>query len=138
MLVGAILWMLPVTQGVYDFRTDVKEDEFRYETGAGVTVANVTLLKELFDDDQSTVDVISDDTDDTPVVVSYHSATRLLDISGLAQSTNRTLSVSYDFDALSASGALSMLVDRVSWIWLACIIVFPPAAIVAMLISGRK
>lgn len=133
----AILFMLPITEGVYDFRTDVKEDEFRYETGGGVTTANLTLLKAVYDDDVSTIDAISDNSDDVPVVEGYHSGTRVVDISGLDTSANRTLTISYDIDALNSSGAISGFVDRLGWIWLICVIAFAPAALAAMWI-GRK
>lgn len=131
-LSAAILWMLPITEGVYDFRTDVKEDAIRYETGGAETTANVTLLKAVYDDDQTTIDVTSDNSSDTPVVVDYTSGTRLLDISGLAVSANRTFTVSYDIDALSASTALTVLLDRIGWIWMVSVIGLAPAALVAM------
>lgn len=135
-MVAVGLFLLPVTSATYDFRTDVAENEFRYET-AGGTVANVTLLKALYDDDISTVTVTSDDTDDVPAVVAYHTSSRILDISGLDTATNRTLMVSYDFDALSASAALSNFIDYVPWIWLIMLVCFPVAAIV-YLIFGMK
>lgn len=135
---SAILWLLPVTDAIYDYRTDVKEDEFNYSTGVGVTVANVTLTKEVYNDDQSTIGAISDYSSDTPVVAGYHSATRVVDITGLAGNYTRTLTVSYDYDALSASGAISNFIDKLGWIWLICIIAFPPAALAAMLFFSKR
>lgn len=136
-MVAVGLFLLPVTSAVYDFRTDLKEDTFRYETGAGVLTGNVTLLKAVYDNDFSTISVTSDDSDDVPVLVEYHTTNRVLDISGLAASTNRTLTVSYDVDALSASGALSGFMDKVPWIWMIMVVCFPIAAIV-YLIFGMK
>lgn len=129
--------MLPITDGIYDFRTDVKEDIFNNTTGPGVTTANYTLNKALYDNDTSTVTVSSNNTSDSPSVTSYHSATRILDISGLAQSDNRQLTVSYDYDALNASTAISGILDKVPWIWLLCVIALAPAAIAVML-TGRN
>jgi hypothetical protein len=136
-LTSAILWLLPVTDAVYDFRTDVKEDSFYYSTGVGVTVANVTLTKALYNDDQSTASAISDYSTDLPVVAGYHTSTRVLDLTGLAGNYTRTLTVSYDFDGLGGSSAINTVADRLGWIWLLCIIVFAPAALASMWI-GRK
>lgn len=129
----AVLFMLPITQGVYAFRTDVKEDTFRYPTAVGETTANVTLLKEVYDDDVTTVSVLSDIATDVPVIEGYTAGTRLLDISGLAANATRTLSVSYDYDALNASGAFDIFLSRLSWIWLLCVIGFAPAALWAII-----
>lgn len=126
--------MLPITEGVYDFRTDVKEDLFFYET-AGGTTANVTLIKEIYDDDISTVSILSDDGDDIPTATSYDPATRTLGISGLDTATNRTLAISYDVDALGLSTAMTVFIDRISWIWLLCVIAFAPAAIAAIFMN---
>jgi hypothetical protein len=131
-LAVAILFLLPITQGIEDFRTDLRENEFFYETGGGVTTANVTLLKELYEDDTSEVAILSDDSDDIPVLVEYHTATRILDISGLAQSTNRTLTVSYDIDALEPSSGIATFLGVIGTFWLICVIAFAPAAIVAI------
>lgn len=135
MLCVSILFMLPVTAGVYDFRTDVKTDTSYQSTGVGVTTANVTLVKAVYDDDQSTISIISNDASDTPTVVDYHSTTRLLDIGGLAASSDRTLSISYDIDALTASDAIGTFLDNIGWIWLVCIIGFAPAALAAMFVG---
>ena len=137
-MVSIGLFLLPVTDAAYDFRTDVKEDTFRVGTGAGVTSGNVTLVKEVYNDDSSTISITSDDSDDIPVLVAYHPTTRLLDLSGLAISSNRTLTVSYDVDALGASTALSNFIDKVPWIWLICLICFPIAAIVYIIFGMRK
>jgi hypothetical protein len=132
MLSVSILFMLPVTAGVYDYRTDIKTDTDYEATGVGVVTANVVLLKEVYDDDVSTISITSDTVTDTPTVVNYHTATRLLDINGLTANTTRTLSISYDIDALTASAAIGVFMDNISWIWLVCIIGFAPAALAAM------
>lgn len=124
--------MLPITEGIYDFRTDVKDDTFYIVTGAGDTTANVTLLKEVYDDDVSTISVTSDFSGDIPTLVDYHTATRVTDINGLLISANRTLTVEYDYDALNPSGAIEVFLDRLAWIWMICVIAFAPAAIAAI------
>lgn len=133
----AVLLLLPITEGVYDFRTDLAQDDFRLETDGATTTANLTLIDEVYDDDVTTVDCTSDNSDDIPVVEGYHSGTRVVDISGLATSENRTLSVTYDIDALGASGAISTFLDQLGWVWLLLVIAFPAAAIAAMFMNRR-
>ena len=41
LIASAVLWWLPVTEGIYDFRTDVEENSFAVTTAAGETAANV-------------------------------------------------------------------------------------------------
>lgn len=134
-LTVAILFMLPITEGVYDFRTDVKTDTFRRITGVGETTANMTLLKPIYDNDTATISLLSDIADDAPVFSAYNTATRELQVAGLAVSGNRVLSVSYDIDALSASGAIDALVDKIAWVWLIVVIGFAPAALVAIFLG---
>src|SRR3989304_3946657 len=95
-LTVAILFMLPITEGVYDFRTDLKTDTFRRVTGVGETTSNMTLLKPIYDNDPATISLLSDIADDAPVFSAYDTATRELEVAGLAASGNRVLSVSYD------------------------------------------
>ncbi len=134
---AAMLWMLPITDGIYSFRTDVKTDEFFIQCGAGVTGSNNTLTKALYDDDVSTITLYSDCNTDLPTVYSYNTSNRVLWVNGLTESQNRTLEISYDFDALNASDAISNFLDKLSWIWMICIAVFPVAAIVALFVIKR-
>jgi hypothetical protein len=131
----AILFMLPIGDGIYDFRTDVKEDKFNVTTGGATTTANVTLYKSVYNADSSTIAITSDAFADIPVLVAYNSTTRKTDISGLAISTSRTLTVSYDYDALNASGAITVLLDKLQWIWLICVIAFAPAALASLFLK---
>jgi predicted transcriptional regulator len=122
---------------VYDYRTDVREDEFAVSTGGAETTGNVTLIKAVYDDDTQTIAITSDDADDTPAYSDYDTTTRELEVSGLAVSTNRTLTVAYDIDALSASAAISTLMDYLSWIWFILLAGFPAAAIAAVFMGRR-
>lgn len=136
-MVAAVLWLLPVTPGIYSFRTDVKEDEFYITTGGGVITGNVTLNKALYDDDVSTISFSSNCTTDNPQVVEYHTTNRVLDVTGLTESEVRVLTVNYDFDALSSSDAISNFMDKLSWIWLLVIAIFPVAGIVAIFVFKK-
>jgi hypothetical protein len=136
-MVAAILWLLPVTDAIYSFRTDVKDDSYYTTTAAGVTASNSTLTKALYLNDTSTIDLFSDLNTDLPTVYAYNTTTHALWVTGLTASQTRTLTISYDYDALNASAAISNFLDKLSWIWLICIAVFPIAAIVALFVVKR-
>ena len=137
-LTAAMLWMIPVTSAIYDFRTDVGEDSFTSTTAVGQTTDNVTLSEVLYGNDTSTIDVLSSISDDSPLFASYNSTTRLLGISDLGEDTTRTLTVSYDVDALGGSDAINTLANAVPWIWLLCIVAFPMAAIASMFVGRNR
>lgn len=136
MFVAAVLWMLPVTEGIYDFRTDVRTDINTVTTSIGVTTGNITLFSTLYDNDTSTITISSDDSDDSPLYSSYNTTTRRLVFSGLAANTTRTMTVLYDVDALTESEAVGNLLDMVDFLWLLVLVAFPGAAIIAI-ITGR-
>ncbi len=133
-MVSTILWLLPITTAIYDFRTDQREDTFATETGG--TTANVTLLDDLYNDDTGSVDVDSDLATDVPLPSSYNATNQNLLVGGLTASANRTMIVTYDIDALSESEAVSNILDRLPLIWLLVIIAFPMAALFAIF-TGR-
>jgi len=136
-VVSAILFMLPLTEMAYDFRTDIRTDTFTSPTAVGVTTANVTLIKELYDDDISTIDLSSDLATDAPLANSYNATSRQLGMTGYTANTTRTIEVSYDIDALDGSTAINNLVDKIPFIWLLAIIAFAPAALFAIF-TGRS
>ena len=134
-LTAVILLMLPLTGMVYDFRTDQRDDTFSVSTGAGVTAANVTLLRAVFDDDDQTIAFTSNATE-SPIVVSYNGTTRQLLVGALTESSTRDLVVTYDIDALAREGtAVNGLIDRVPAMYLLTIIAFPVAAVAAIFLN---
>jgi len=135
-LVATILWMLPVTEAVYDFRTELRTDTFSTTTSVGVTSANETLLDNLYDGDTGSVDIDSDEATDAPLPTSYNTTSRVLNITGLTTNTTRTLDVSYDVDALEGFASINLLMDRIPFIWMLIIILFGPAALFAIF-TGR-
>lgn len=132
MMVSVFLWILPISESTYAFRTDLREDSFTVSTGAGVTSANVTLFDEVYDDDTSTISIVSDDVDDTPLYSSYNSTTRQLTFSGLAASTDRTVTVTYDADALQGASVFHTLMDQAPWLYILMVIVLPIGGLVAV------
>lgn len=128
--------MLPVSRAVYDFRTDLREEDFSVATAVGVTTDNSTLGQPLYDDDIGTVDFLSDETTDVPIATSYNTTSRQLLVSGLSANSTRTLTIFYDVDALAGGDALNTFVGYVPWVWMLIIIVFPVAALAAIF-TGR-
>ena len=65
---------------------------------AAATTADVTLIKELFEDDVVYVSAVtSSNTTDVPAVSSYTSGTKALTVQGLVENATRTLYVTYDY-----------------------------------------
>ena len=127
--------MLPVTEAIYDFRTDVRTDINTVTTAPVVFTGNITLFTNLYDNDTSTITISSDDSDDSPVYSSYNTTTRRLIFSGLDDNTTRTMTVLYDIDALTESEAVGNLMDMVDFLWLLILVAFPGAAIVAIFVG---
>lgn len=136
-LVSVLLFLLPITGAIYDFRTDVEEDTFNWATNATLTTANVVLQEPVYDDDTDTIEISSDIAGDAPAFSAYNTTTRVLDITGLAVSENRTLTVEYDTNALSDNAALDTLLGWVPYIWLMMVCGLPIAALY-IIIRGRN
>ncbi len=134
-MAAVILFLLPVTNAIYAFRTDQKEDNVVISTAAGVTTANITLRKAIYDSDTSTLTMYSDNSTDIPLFSAYDNPTKTLLISGLSENLTRTMTLYYDYDSLNASTALDTVLDKLSWVWLICVICFVPAAIGAILLG---
>lgn len=134
--VTAILWMLPITSAIYDFRTDLRTDTFSTSTAIGVTTANETLMGDLYDCDMGSIDIDSDDATDNPLPGSVNCTTQVLTVAGLTANTTRTLDITYAYDALAGNNAIDTLIGWLPYIWILVIVVFPMAAIFAMF-TGR-
>lgn len=128
-IVSVILWLLPVSQAVYDYRTDIYTDTYNYETGGGVTTANVVLRNPIYNDDTNTITILSDLSTDNPLFASYCTTNRLLDITGMTAASNRTMWVSYDINALVGLPAVATLMDWTPYLWWILISVFPMAGL---------
>ncbi len=135
-LASAVLWLVPVGQAVYDYRTDSREQAVVIATGAGVTTGTKVLSRPLYQDDYSKVVLYSDLTTDVPLADTYDTATRLLTVSGLTASSNRTLTIIYPVDALSLHPAIAVFMGIIPWFWYLLITSLPCVAIVA-LAKGR-
>jgi hypothetical protein len=75
--------------------SDDYSEPFITTTGAGETNAVETLSYAHYFEDLTELTASSNDTGDTPVVLSYDEDTYAVNVSGLQASTTRTLTVSY-------------------------------------------
>lgn len=131
-----ILWMMPATSAIYDFRTDLQADTFATSTAAGVTSANSTLTKAIVDNDTSTITITSN-ISEAPAFNSYNATNRQLNTIGLTANTIRTLTVTYDVTALAGADALDTFIGTwFIYIWYVLIIAFPIVGVLAIL-TGR-
>lgn len=96
----------------HDIQTDdYTQAEASVTTGAGETAADVVLTKALYDDDNTWVtSVTSSEGTDTPAVGTYTAATKTLNVTGLAESTSRTLTIVYEYDGLTSYTGMSAFV----------------------------
>ena len=131
-LVTVILWMLPVTQAIYDFRTDLRTDTFSTDTAVAVTTANETLLTDLYNCDMGSIDIDSDLATDLPLPSSINCTNRVLLVSGLTANTSRILDITYAFNAITDHPSLGTLLGWFPFIWWLILVAFPMAAIFAI------
>ena len=136
-IVSVILWLLPVSQAVYDYRTDIYSDYYNYETGGAVTTANVVLSNPIYNNDTNTITIMSDLYTDNPLFASYCSTNRLLDMTGMTAAANRTITVHYDISALVGLPAVATLMDWMPYIWWILISIFPMAGLFFIVRSRR-
>ncbi len=132
MATAVLLWLLPLTSAIYSFRTDLKTDLITANTASGNTTANVTLNKPIYSSDTSTLTLYSDLSSDIPLYGAYNAATKTLLITGLTDNTTRTLTVSYDTDALTGAGAFNTVLDRTPYIWMVIVAALPVIALVVL------
>jgi hypothetical protein len=126
------LILLPVSRGVYDFKTDKRTDTFNLvTTPVGSTNATVQLLKYIYDNDLSTVEISSNNTADLPLYFSYNGTSRALVIAGLSANSTHSFNVSYDVDALGMP-AMITFVNLLPSIWILIWVAFPTAGLIAI------
>ena len=130
-LVAVFLWLLPLSDMVYSFRTDPVTDESTVDTGVGETTSNVTLNQFTFNG-ISSITSISSSINEVPAVSSYNSTSKTALISSLTADDSRTLSITYDVDVITDNDAINTLLGRASWIWMLIIIAFPVASLAAI------
>jgi hypothetical protein len=95
LLIG--VFATPIINGIKTWRTDgLNSQDAIVATAGGVTTANITLTKDLYQANIVNLDdITSTDGDDTPVGTDYDEDTLVLAVAGLEASTSRTLTISY-------------------------------------------
>ena len=108
-LLGANL--LPL--GIENALTESYEEPFIVHTGIGETDADVVLTYTHYPEDLTNLDATSNEPTDVPVVMSYTSATKTVNVSGLVASATRTLTLDYvrerDMTDMGGSGTTGFL-----------------------------
>lgn len=90
------LAMPAITDSVESFRTDILEQSYSVDTTVGANSANVSLSSALWNDNIAYVTSLSSNiTSDAPVAASYNATSAVLLITGLADNTSRTITLSY-------------------------------------------
>ncbi len=131
-LVG-FLWMLPVPDAIYNYRTTVRADHFTVDTIEGQTTTTLVLFKPVYGGDPEKISASSNSTSDSPEIASYEPSTRAVTVSGLSESEAHRLEISYDTDALTQSRSISSFLDYLPWLWIINLFAFPICAIIVVI-----
>jgi len=98
-IVGLILVLIFGGQILPDVVNETASDEysenFATVTGVGVTTSNETLTFDNYYTDTTGLTVESNNVADTPVIFAWHESNNDAEISGLAASDTRTLTIGY-------------------------------------------
>lgn len=94
-------------------------------TGAGEYTTNVTIGRAIWNNDTTSVEEItSNSTADSPTAYAYNSASRVLTVSGLAESEERTLAVSFLIESTTLEPGVGTFLTITRWFWVLGIICF--------------
>lgn len=119
-----------VMDSTHDVQTDrYVETEAAVATGAGETSAGVVLTYELYNNvNTSVISITSDEGTDTPAAGTWTESTKTLTVTGLAAEDSRTLTITYEYDALTGFTGMGAFAGIIPLLIL--------VAIVAVLIGG--
>ncbi len=112
-MVSVMFVLFPIIlDSSHELQTDATtETEAAVVTGVGVTNADVVLTNDPWQDDVDYVlTITSDEVTDVPVANTYTTATNTLNITGLAADDSRTLTITYETDALGDYTGMGALV----------------------------
>jgi len=113
-IIGVVILMIVfpiVMSATHDLQIDEQADAFAgVATGAGETDADVVLTVDLYGDDNTNVlSIVSSLETDVPVAGTYTAATNTLNVTGLTAESSRTLTVTYEIDALTSFTGMAAL-----------------------------
>ena len=112
-MVAVLFVIFPIVMdSTHELQTDeYVQAEAGVTTGAEDVAADVVLTKALWDDDTAYVSSItSDEVTDVPVKGTYTAGTQTLNVTGLAVSKTRTLTITYEYDGLTTYTGMGALV----------------------------
>jgi hypothetical protein len=99
--VGFVILMLgAVMLALGTFRGAEFTEPHNVTTAGGATTTAIVLANEVLDNSTTNIEVLSDDSDDAPVPYLYTENNHTLTINGLAESTTRTLTITYNVPRL--------------------------------------
>lgn len=132
LLISAFLFMLPVVEAIYDYRTMQRIETETVPTAVGVTTGNVILGVPVFENDTDVIEIISGLGTDVPVFSTYNTSTRMVIFSGLTANGTRIITITYLIDALGEFTAVNTLMGWLPYIWYLVVIAFIPGALFAI------
>lgn len=135
LLVSAFLFMLPVVEAIYDYRTMQRIETEAVPTAVGVTTGNVILGIAPFENDTDVLNIISDLGTDAPAFSTYNTTNRMVSFGGLTANGTRVITITYLIDALSTVPAVNTLMGWLPFIWYLVVVAFIPAALFAIFTS---
>lgn len=92
-------------------------------TGEGEYTANVTLYRDIYNDEtQSIIEITSNTTSDAPSAASYNSVSRVLLVSGLDESVTRTFTVEFLIDSTTIPTGAAAFISLLRWFWVFIIV----------------
>lgn len=112
-MVAILFIMFPIVMtSAHELQTDeTTHTEAAVATGAGEFAADVVLTDPLWADEAaSVISIASDNVDDTPAAGTYTAATQTLNVTGLAESDTRTLTIVHETDALTDYTGMGQMV----------------------------
>lgn len=130
-IASTVMFMLPYFDAAEALKVDTQTDYFSLETAVGQSTDNVVFSKALYDDDTTSILVVSDLSTEGITWGSYNGTAQHLLISNMTENTTRTLTATYDIDALQ-NDAVANFVDALVWVWLLSAGAFAPTALAAI------
>jgi hypothetical protein len=113
----ALLFMLPISTAIYDYRTDPYEQTF-YDLNSVGASENISLFKPIYGADPNKCSFASDLASDNATPGVYYDATsHVIQVNGLTAGGTRDLTATYPVNALSSVAALDVFLNMVPWLW---------------------
>lgn len=136
-IIFGTLLLIIATPFVFESIDNALTDEYSQSfasvsTGAGEYAANVTLSREPHNEDTNDVTEISSNiSSDSPSASDYNTVSKSLEVSGLVESEERTLTVEFYIDSVSLPASMVTFMGLLRWFYVFIIIGMSGGAIYA-------